>query len=297
MISMKQRSLQGLMVVNHFLKSTKFNEIYKYCWESATQNGIELNIATNADLIHYALDYSKLINKYDFVLFWDKDIILANQLEMNGLRLFNSANAIADSDDKSLTFLRLKKAGLPIPKTIIAPKTFANIGYTDSEFMQDVIAQLGLPIVMKECFGSFGMQVYTFDNEQSLVDKVEELAGTPLLFQEMVKSSYGRDIRINVVGESVIASMLRTNKNGDFRSNITLGGSMEKYSPTDEEKNLAILATKAMGLDFAGVDILFGENGPIVCEVNSNPHFATTLACTGVNMANEMMAYIKGKCL
>ena len=70
---------------------------------------------------------------------------------------------------------------------------------------------------------------------------------------------------------------------------------MENYTPTEAECALAIRATELLGLDFAGVDVLFGKDGPILCEVNSNAHFKTTLECTGVNMAVEIMRYIAGK--
>lgn len=58
---------------------------------------------------------------------------------------------------------------------------------------------------------------------------------------------------------------------------------------------MALRAVEALGLDFAGVDVLFGKNGPLVCEVNSNAHFKTTLECTGVNMADAIMSHIKRK--
>ena len=67
---------------------------------------------------------------------------------------------------------------------------------------------------------------------------------------------------------------------------------MEKYMPTSEEAELALFAVRELGLTFAGVDVLFGKDGPLICEVNSNAHFKTTLACTGVNMATELLREI-----
>ena len=90
--------------------------------------------------------------------------------------------------------------------------------------------------------------------------------------------------------------MLRENKLGDFRSNITLGGTALPYSPSDEECELAISACKKLGLDFAGVDILFGPSGPLLCEVNSNAHFKSTYDCTGINLADIIAKHITDKC-
>jgi len=115
----------------------------------------------------------------------------------------------------------------------------------------------------------------------------------PILYQQAITESMGRDVRINVVGGRVVASILRQSTGGDFRSNLTLGGTMAPYTPTEAEAQLALRATQLLGLDFAGVDVLFGKNGPLLCEVNSNAHFKTTLACTGVNMAQHIMHYIK----
>ena len=60
-------------------------------------------------------------------------------------------------------------------------------------------------------------------------------------------------------------------------------------------KTAAITAVKAIGLDFAGVDVLFGKDGPVVCEVNSNPHFKSSLECTGIDMSEKILDYIVEK--
>ena len=89
--------------------------------------------------------------------------------------------------------------------------------------------------------------------------------------------------------------MLRFNDK-DFRSNVSNGGKMQPFTPTKMQANLAIKACRAIKLDFGGVDILFGKDDkPIVCEVNSNLHFKSTLICTNVNVADNIMEYINGK--
>ena len=284
--------LRGWLVVNAFLKTPKFDAIYQSLLDGAQEHGIQLSLLTNA-VISTQIERPEFASELpDFVLYWDKDVKIAKLIEQKGIPVFNSADGILQCDDKSLTYLALKQAGILMPKTVILPKTFPNIGYTHTEFLEEAAAYLGFPLVLKECFGSFGQQVYRFDDLDTLRRKVLSLDGTPMLMQSMVTSSFGRDIRINVVGGRVVASILRQNKNGDFRSNITLGGSMEAYSPTSEETQLALRTVEILGLTFAGVDVLFGENGPLLCEVNSNAHFRTTLDCTGVNMADEIFKEI-----
>ena len=86
---------------------------------------------------------------------------------------------------------------------------------------------------------------------------------------------------------------MRQNPN-DFRSNISGGGTAEPYQPTPAQKRAAIAACKALGLEFAGVDVLFGRDGePLICEVNSNPHFKSTFDCTGLDMSAAILRRIK----
>ncbi|MEG0048582.1 MAG: RimK family alpha-L-glutamate ligase [Clostridia bacterium] len=284
--------IRGLLVVNAFLRTTKFDDIYLTLLASAKECGMDLDVHTNAELC-CVVDTPKFQpERYHFVLFWDKDVQLAAQLSARGLRIFNTPNSILQCDDKALTYLCLKEAGIPTPRTLLAPKTFANIGYTSLAFVEEAAQALGLPLVLKECFGSFGQQVYLFHNVEDLKQKVKSLAGTPMLFQELIKESFGRDARLNFVGGRMVAAMLRTATDGDFRSNLTRGGSMASYTPSPAEEALALRAVHCLGLDFAGVDVLFGQNGPLICEVNSNAHFKTTLECTGVNMATEIMKHI-----
>ena len=284
--------LHGLLVVNAFLRMTKFDDLYQILLCSAHECGMELSVHTNAELAPIVESDSFEPARYDFVLFWDKDVALATQIAQRGLPVFNSAESILRCDDKSFTYLTLKQAGLPMPRTILAPKTFPAAGYPSTDFVDATVEELGFPVVLKECFGSFGQQVYLFDDLEALRAKVLSLAGTPMLFQALVRESCGRDVRINVVGDRVVASILRQSQNGDFRSNLTLGGTMKTYSPTREEAELALRAVKELGLTFAGVDVLFGSEGPLICEVNSNAHFRTTLECTGVNMATELLREI-----
>lgn len=287
--------MHGWLVVNHFTKWQKFEEIFEILEKSAFQNDIVLERKTNATLLADLggnTDY-----RPDFVLFWDKDVRLARFLESTGLRLYNPASAIESCDDKSLTHIALSGSGISMPRTIIAPKTFNPEGYADLCFLDEVAARLGFPVVVKECFGSFGQQVHMAEDMATLQALTQEISPRPLLYQSFVKSSHGRDVRLQVVGNSVIAAMYRYSQTGDFRANVTNGASIKGYDPTDSQKKVALLACKELKLDFAGVDLLFGENDePVLCEVNSNAHFKNIQDCTGVNTADAIMKHIQRTC-
>jgi ribosomal protein S6--L-glutamate ligase/gamma-F420-2:alpha-L-glutamate ligase len=213
---------------------------------------------------------------------------------MLGVKSFNSSSAISVCDNKILTYLALKDK-VALPKTIVAPKTFEGINYSDTSFISDAIALLNTPFIIKEACGSFGKQVYLANDLAEAENIVKNLNYKEFLMQEFIKTSIGKDVRINVVGGKVVSAILRTNEN-DFRSNISNGGKGANYTPTKKEADLAIKVTNLLGLDFSGVDVLFGENDtPILCEVNSNPHFKSSLDITGVDMGEEIIKYIIGK--
>lgn len=289
--------MKGWLITNGFLHTTKFTEIHLWLIESAKKLGIELTVKTNTEVLARLdsrdfIQVEKVVN-IDFVLFWDKDVRLAKYLEMKGYTVFNSSKAIEACDDKALTHLYLQGAGITMPRTLIAPMTFSNIGYTNLEFLKTVEQELPFPIIIKECFGSFGQQVYMAENHDKLVETVTRVGARPMLFQEFIKSSRGRDVRLQVVGSKVTASMYRYSENGDFRANLTNGGKMKPYEPSQEQIELAIQCCKVLGLDFGGVDLLFGKNQEsIVCEVNSNAHFKNIYDCTGINVADAIMEYI-----
>ena len=290
--------MHGFLVVNRFLNNTKFTDLTARFLDSAERMGVGLTVFTNDELLPVSGGGSDILPEEDpdFVLFYDKDLRLASQLERRGLRLFNSSRAIELCDDKALMHIALDGL-LPMPRTICAPFTYENIGYTDTAFVESIFEALGAPLVIKEACGSFGQQVYLARDPDEAREILARIGGKRAIFQEFAASSAGRDVRINVVGGRVIAAMDRWSEHGDFRANISNGGSMRAHVPTREEAALAVRAAELLGLDFCGVDILFGESGePLLCEVNSNAHFKSIYDCTGVNAADEIIAHIKASC-
>lgn len=289
--------MQGWLIVNGYLKSEKFEEIYRWLIDAAEKEGMKLRKIPNDQLDSILPANPRETNwasRPDFVLFWDKDVKLARLLEREGFRVFNSTEGIEACDDKALTFIKLKNKNIEMPKTFIAPMTFDK-EYKDYTFVLQVQGSLGYPMVIKENKGSFGEQVYLVENYYDAVEKIKSIGHDEFIMQEYIESSKGRDVRIHVVGDRVVTAMERRNEN-DFRANVTNGGKMKMYTPTKEQEEMAVEVCRELGLDFAGVDIMFGkENKPILCEVNSNAHFKNIFDCTGVNVAEHIMKYIKDK--
>lgn len=315
---------QGVLVTNAFLKTDKFVEHYEWLKEAAKQYHIALSLLDNTDLLcplggeaegcNFGVMTERIreiASSNEFILYWDKDIplgaILQAQCEQFGVPVINSVDAIRICDNKFETYRRLwewnrshgVEEQIPMLPTVMAPMTYENIGYQTTSFVTGVISELGLPMVIKECYGSFGMQVYLAETAEEVQLYTKKLAGKPFLYQKYLEISSGRDVRLQVVGDDVVAAMYRFSENGDFRANITNGGSMRAYYPSAEECALAVRTVKALGLDFAGVDLLFGKGvsgkADTVCEVNSNAHFKNIHTCTGVNVAECIMSYIRKK--
>jgi RimK family alpha-L-glutamate ligase len=282
---------KGYIIINGFLREEKFFSLYSALKQSADKAGLQLELKTNIELMCDIASGKTVANETlpPFAIFWDKDVRLAKTLEAAGMKLFNSASAIELCDDKSLTHIALMNR-VPQPKTVLIPLTFPRVGYTDCTFLEKIADYLGFPFVIKQCFGSFGAGVYLAGNMEEAKAALMKTAGGAAIAQQYIASSFARDIRAYVVGDKVAAAMLRHNESGDFRANVAQGGKADAYALSEAQAALAVKTAQILGCTFAGVDLLFGENGEMtVCEVNSNAHFAGISAATGVNIADKII--------
>ena len=170
---------------------------------------------------------------------------------------------------------------------IVAGIAMLKIG---ADFVRGVGERLGYPLVAKESFGSWGMDVRLAADERELTAIAEEFRMVPHLYQKRVGIS-GEDYRVLVVGGKAIASMKRKNEK-DFRSNIEAGGKGSKAQLPETFLKAAERCAEILGLDYCGVDLLDEKGEPYVCEVNSNALFNEAERVTGVNVAGAYAEYI-----
>lgn len=313
---------QGWLIVNEYLDTEKFLEIRKLFLSGAEKKNVKLTVYTNAD---FAVDLSGAVAKSrafdegepEFIIFYDKDIVLASALEKMGYRLYNSADAIDVCDSKVKTATRISEynlncrgdeAKILMPKTYKVPFTYENIGIKDSysfDFLDYVEKDLSeaekgalsdaYPMVIKESNSSFGMGVHLAGSREEAVKLICEYGNKECIIQEYLSYSSGRDYRLQMVSDKCVCAMMRSNEN-DFRANITNGGKMSEYKPSDEDLSLARNVMKCLKLDFAGIDIMHDKSGrTIFLEANSNAHFKNIYDLTGINAAEKMIEYIVGK--
>ena len=226
----------------------------------------------------------RLAKEYDFCVYLDKDKYISEMLEKAGVKLFNCHNAIRDCDDKMQTYIALSGNGFPMIKTLPGLLCYSPNEPTRDETIDKIEQALGYPVVVKECFGSLGKGVYMARDREQLKAFADGLKCRPHLFQKMVQTSVGKDIRVIVVGGKYLCAMLRQSEN-DFRSNVELGGKASAYQPSQEVIDVCEKTANILQLDYCGIDVLFGENGPLICEVNSNAFFGGMESATGINVA------------
>lgn len=295
----------GWIIYNGTLDIPKIKELVFSIVNEAKKMNIKLEPVKNTEILpmysnegNAELIYLKSLEKPNFIIFWDKDVFLARHLEKMGFKVFNSSKAIEYCDNKGLMHLMLSNNNIAMPRTILSPMIF-NSNLLNEECLIKAYETLGDSVIIKESMGSFGMQVYLINNREEFINKVSELTQNKIEFiiQENIKSSFGKDIRVNIIGDKVVGAMLRTSSS-DFRANISQGGKGEIVTLTKEQEDLALKAHKALGLDFSGVDLLFGENDkPVLCEVNSNLNFLSFEKIWGESFSKKILEYILSEVL
>lgn len=213
---------------------------------------------------------------------------IVEQMQLMGIPTLNGYQSITKAKSKLKTLQILSHFGIPVVKTMVI---------NSPQYLKDAVKFIGnFPIIMKTIYGSYGAGVAIVESDRAVKSTYGLLEGSiegnnAILLQEYIAEAEGKDIRIFVVGGEMVAAMQRNAEDGDFRSNVGQGGSGGPYTPTEEEVHLAIKATKAIGLEVAGVDIIQTKHGPAIMEVNANPGFKELEEVSGVNVAGAIIEY------
>jgi ribosomal protein S6--L-glutamate ligase len=210
---------------------------------------------------------------------------VVRQFEMMKVRTAVDSQAIVRSRDKLRSTQILSRAGVGMPKT-----AFAN-------FTNDVPALIehvgGAPVIIKLLEGTQGLGVVLAESAkaaQSVIEAFHNLKAR-ILVQEFIAEAKGADVRAFVINGEVVGAMRRQGKEGEFRSNLHRGGVGKLVKLSRAEKAAALLATKALGLGVAGVDMLQSQRGPLVLEVNSSPGLEGIEKATGLDIAGRIIDY------
>jgi len=230
---------------------------------------------------------------------------MQSMLEQNGFFCINSMSSIEICENKYITAEKLVHAGIATPRTALVPSV---------ESIDVALKQIGgkFPVIAKTLSGTQGIGVSIIDSIESLKSVLQTIwklsKGTEVLIQEKIESDH--DIRIHVLTKrfnhhrddednTKIIGYMRRNKvdKDDFRTNHSLGGTVEKTELTESQIDLAIKSAAAMGCHWCGVDIITSsETGKdYVLEVNASPGTKGIQKVTGETILNDLMDFVSDK--
>lgn len=240
--------------------------------------------------VHYD---GKALPRYDAIIprigssltFYGMAVV--RQFEAMGVYCLNKAAPIGASRDKLLAHQILAQHGLGMPTTAFAKSSH------DTKGILDLVG--GAPVVVKLLESTQGKGVVLADSRAGASAIIDAFRGlnAHFLVQDFVKEANGSDLRCFVVNGKVVGAMVRTAADGDFRSNVHQGGSVEKAKLSKEERRIAVKAAKILKLCVAGVDILRSDDGPKILEVNSSPGLQGIEKATGKDIAASIIACIE----
>ena len=213
---------------------------------------------------------------------------VVRQFELMGAFSAVSSQAIVRSRDKLRSLQILSRNGLGMPKT-----AFTNFSKGGEKQLIEQVG--GAPLIIKLLEGTQGLGVVLAETKKAAQSVVEAFNGLKarVIVQEFIKEAKGADIRAFVVNGKVVGAMKRQGAEGEFRSNLHRGGIATVIKLSRLEKQAALNAAKALGLDIAGVDLLQSARGPLILEVNSSPGLEGIEEATGVNIAGEIVKYVE----
>jgi len=249
-----------------------------------------MNITSEEPTVHYR---DEVLDDFDAIVprvgasvtFYGTAVV--RQFETMGVYSLNGSLAISRSRDKLRAMQILSKRGVGLPST----------GFAHSMKRSKELIKLigGAPLVVKLLEGTQGRGVVLAETSKAAQSVIEAFKGlnANLLVQEFIKEAGGSDIRCIVLGDKVVAAMKRQGAEGEFRSNVHLGGKVTPVKISPEERAAAVKASRALGLKFAGVDLLRSTRGPLVMEVNSSPGLQGIESATKKDIASLVIQFLE----
>lgn len=215
-------------------------------------------------------------------------LAIIRHLERLGVYCINSSHSIETVKDKLFAQQILAEKNLPTPDTMLV-KFPINVDLVEKH--------IGFPVVLKTLSGSQGSGVFLSKSKDELDDLLQLIESTNpkanIILQQFVKSSFGRDLRVFTIGGRAVACYERNSQGAKFKANISAGGIGKSHPITPEIEWLATQTANVLGLEVAGIDLLFDEQHFKVCEANSSPGFEGLEAATNMNIAKDIFHFIR----
>lgn len=261
--------------------------------DASRNMGLDLSLIDLKDIyIDVLSDHKKIMNDFGELVLqrcisYFRGLHATALLESHGVHVINPFHVALLCGNKLFTTLALVKAGVPVPRTLIA--------FTEESALE-ALDSLGYPAVLKPIIGSWGRLIALIkdrDTAQALLEAREEMRDALLhiyYLQEYVRRP-PRDIRVLTVGDEVIAAAYRYSADGEWRTNVARGGRTEPCPLTSELVELALKSSEAVGGGVLAIDCMESPEGFVVHEINSTPEFKGLYAATGVDIPEKIIRY------
>ena len=213
----------------------------------------------------------------DFILFRDRNPELAKSFEMTGIRLLNRAEVNRIANNKLRTFELATLLGVPAVPT---------------KKIRCIEEITSYPVVIKTVDGHAGSEVYLCPGAEKAMKVLNNFEGREIIAQPYVESG-AQDVRVFVLGQEVVGAVKRTGK-GTFKSNYSLGGSIEQYILARWQIEDAQTIARGLKSDYIGVDFLLLQDGSWLLNEIEDPVGARSLYLThDFSIAEKLMVYVQ----
>ena len=266
----------------------------KALYEAALKKGIKVE---NLDCKNMGIDLNDKNSKYSGEVIlqrsvsYFKNVHSTAALEGLGARVINSLYTAIMCGNKMYAHMELQKAGIRTPKAMAA---------FSEESAMEVLDKIGYPVVIKPTVGSWGRLIALLRDKEAARAVIEDREHMfPLYqiyyFEEFVKRP-PRDIRAIVVGDRVVAAIYRYSGQGEWKTNMALGGHAEMCPVTNELEDVCLKAKSIVHGEVVGVDLMESDSqGLLVHEVNNTTEFKNTVRVTGIDIPGLIIDYAIGQ--
>ncbi len=205
-------------------------------------------------------------------------------LEQRGVSVMNSPRAIERCVDKFYTTMLLSEAGLPTPETVVCE------GEADA---MGAVRAMG-DVIIKPLFGSMGHGIVRVTDPDVAFSVVRAFAQMRVVFYVQRAVDHGGcDVRVFVLGGRAVGAIERRAPAGEWRTNVSRGGSAVPFDLPPAWEQLALRAAEVVGADYVGVDLLPSRDGTVfVLEVNGIPAWRGLQQALGLDVAGAIVDYL-----
>ena len=260
----------------------------KALFDSGKKKGINIEMVNCKNLF---LNLDKTKEKFDTVIqrcvSYYRSLHSTAALEGKGINVINSLNASIFAGNKLFTHMLLQKNGIPTPFSAIA---------FSQEAALDALEKRGYPMVLKPTVGSWGRMIALLKDRDSAEGIMESRERMYPIYQVYYLEEFvqrpPRDIRAIVIGDRVVAAIYRYSGDGQWKTNMALGGRAEECKVTKDLEDVCVKAKNAVKGQIVGVDLMESKkNGLVVHEVNNTTEYKNTVRVTGVDIPALMIDY------